>query len=285
MIESIGLFYIIAFIAIAIASYTDIRTREVPDLLNYGVIVVAAAARIIYSIWNGDYSIALDGLLGGMAGFAAGSLMYYSGQWGGGDTKLLCGLGILIGLPLELQMTFLPLFMINILFAGAAYALVWAVVSAIIHWADFASEFAKINSGLLKIKVALLIFLAAIVAAVFLVEDRYIKLMLFALAVILVFTMYVYVFIKAVERSAMLKIYPISKLTEGDWIAKDVFVGKKYITGPKDLGITKEKISVLKKYGIKSVLVKEGIPFVPSFLIAFLLTYFVGNWITLLFRI
>ncbi|GIU69536.1 MAG: hypothetical protein KatS3mg002_0772 [Candidatus Woesearchaeota archaeon] len=47
---------------------------------------------------------------------------------------------------------------------------------------------------------------------------------------------------------------------------------RKYITGPKDLGISKEQIELLKKSKIKKVLVKEGIPFIPAFLIAFILT-------------
>ncbi len=78
----------------------------------------------------------------------------------------------------------------------------------------------------------------------------------------------------------MVKTIPISQLTEGDWIYKDIFIGsgkkKKYITGPKDLGISKEQISLLKKYSsqgkIKNIIIKEGIPFVPAFLFAYIAT-------------
>ena len=70
----------------------------------------------------------------------------------------------------------------------------------------------------------------------------------------------------------MKKYYPIPKLTEGDWIAEDVKVNGKIICSPKDLGISKEQIKKLKHHNIKKVLVKEGIPFVPSFLIAFVVT-------------
>ena len=79
----------------------------------------------------------------------------------------------------------------------------------------------------------------------------------------------------------MYKQVSVEKLTEGDWIAKDVIIGKKKICGPDDLGATKQHIRQLialkRQKKISNVLIKEGIPFVPSFLIAFVLTYIFGN--------
>ncbi|MBI2574772.1 hypothetical protein HYV82_02720 [Candidatus Woesearchaeota archaeon] len=84
----------------------------------------------------------------------------------------------------------------------------------------------------------------------------------------------------------MLKYVGPEKLTEGDWIAKDIYVGGKYVCGPKDLGIEKSQIRQLLKYRhlgkIKKVLIKEGIPFVPSFLIAFLLSVKFGSLLLML---
>lgn len=278
----IELFYLIAFIAITIASYTDIRTREVPDLLNYGLIFIAIAARTLFALANNDISIFVEGFLGGLLAFAIGALMYYTGQWGGGDTKLLAGLGILIGIPFSFKMSFLPIFLISIFFAGAIYALLLAIIAAIRNRKSFGKEAAIISEKLKVIKIALIVFVFAVAAAMFFVDDIQIKILLFSLAIISVMTLYVYIFIKSVEKVAMLKTYQVSMLTEGDWIAKDVFIGKKWITGPKDLGISKEKIELLKKHKIKSVLVKEGIPFVPSFFMAFLITYFFGNWMLMM---
>ena len=45
------------------------------------------------------------------------------------------------------------------------------------------------------------------------------------------------------------------------------------MTGPKDLGISRQQIERLIRYKkIRKVIVKEGIPFIPAFLIAFILT-------------
>jgi hypothetical protein len=74
---------------------------------------------------------------------------------------------------------------------------------------------------------------------------------------------------------------PVEKLTEGDWIVKDVIVGGKRICGPKDLGISKPQIEVLlklkQKGKIRKILVKEGMPFVPVFLISFVISLIWGN--------
>ena len=85
----------------------------------------------------------------------------------------------------------------------------------------------------------------------------------------------------------MLKYVTPKQLTEGDWIAKDVKISGKYVTGPKDLGIEKKQIRKLiefyKKGKIKKVLIKEGIPFVPSFFIAYVVTLMFGNLVFLMF--
>ena len=84
----------------------------------------------------------------------------------------------------------------------------------------------------------------------------------------------------------MIKKIPIEKLTEGDWIVKDVMVDNKRICGPKDLGIEKKQIAQLiklkQKGKIQNIVIKEGIPFVPSFLIAYIATLLLGNWLLLL---
>ena len=77
------------------------------------------------------------------------------------------------------------------------------------------------------------------------------------------------------------KKYDVNNLTPGDWIVNDIRIGGKKIYSTKDLGVSEEqikKLKFLKQRGkIKQILVKEGVPFVPSFLMAFVVTLFVGN--------
>ena len=92
-------------------------------------------------------------------------------------------------------------------------------------------------------KILLILFVVLILTSLF-TPDRVFKLMLFYLAIASVGMFYMWVTIKAVENSCMLKYVKPQQLTEGDWIAKDIKIGGKYITGPKDLGIEKSKIRI-----------------------------------------
>ena len=66
----------------------------------------------------------------------------------------------------------------------------------------------------------------------------------------------------------------------------DIIVDGEHICGPKDLGIELKQINKLKKlqsHGkINKILIKEGIPFVPSFLAAYITILLFGNWLSLL---
>ncbi|MEK6962778.1 MAG: hypothetical protein AABX70_00005, partial [Nanoarchaeota archaeon] len=89
---------------------------------------------------------------------------------------------------------------------------------------------------------------------------------------------YLVLAMKVLEKTCLIKELPVSKLTEGDWIFKDVRVQGKRICGPKDLGISFKQIAQLKKWRVKQVWVKEGIPFVPSFFFAYILTLWKSAW-------
>src|SRR3989338_5965028 len=89
--------YGVALAALLAASYTDLKTREVPDWLSYGLIFSALGIRALFSLGELDGGILLRGLAGFAVFVAIAYLMYYTRQWGGGDSKLLMGLGAAIG--------------------------------------------------------------------------------------------------------------------------------------------------------------------------------------------
>ena len=70
----------------------------------------------------------------------------------------------------------------------------------------------------------------------------------------------------------------VEKLTEGDWIAeipKDK--NGKNIIADRSTGLTMSDIQKLKESGVKEVLVKIGLPFVPGILFAVIITIVFGN--------
>jgi len=285
----------IAFIALAIGTITDIRTREVPDWLNYGIIFSGIGLRLLYSSITSDWIYLLEGLAGLVIFVIIGYMMFYASQWGGGDSKLLMGIGALLGLKFTLQpFPLLVVFLFNLLLAGSIYGLCYSIVLAFKHRKAFAKNFKTIlySKPMQRFRNIKFFFLIAlvIVLAVLLrgrTIDIFVLLILAALILFLYLSIYLVIFIKAVELAAMYRFVPPEQLTEGDWIAKNVVVNGKVLTGPKDLGIEKKKIRMLialkRKGKISKIKVKYGIPFVPSFLLAFVLTLMFGAWWLVLF--
>jgi len=142
-----------AFISLIIASITDIKTREVPDWLNYGLIVFGLGSRLIYSIVLSDFSFFSYGLAGFFVFFIIANLMFYSAQWGGGDSKLLMGLGAVIGLNFNFsEIPFILIFWINIIVVGSVYGLFWSFVVAFKNRKNFLKDFKARAKKLAKIR-------------------------------------------------------------------------------------------------------------------------------------
>ncbi len=279
----------IAFLYLLSGSISDIKIREVADWSNYGLIVFGIASNLIFSLVSNDYHFIINSLIGFGVFFILALLMFYTGQWGGGDSKMLMGLGALYGLGLRWEYnSFLMYFIINSLIAGAIYGIIWSIVVAIRNRKKFIKAYNNIASkkAIRYTKIGLLLLLILSVIIFFTVDDVVVRLFFISLSVMLASTFYLWTLIKAVENSCMYKLVEPDKLTEGDWIAKNIKYHGKVITGPKDLGIEKKQISTLKKLyklnKIKKILIKEGIPFVPSFFLGWLMTIFFGNILNLI---
>jgi Flp pilus assembly protein protease CpaA len=286
------LFIFISLIALIIASYTDIKTLEVPDWLSYSLIAIGVGGNLIYSISSSDQTFIIRSLLGLVGAFILGMLMFYTGQWGGGDSKVLFGLGALLGLDYPFQLGFFPKFLVNMLFAGGIYGIIWVIGMAVKNRRKVIKNLSKDFKEKKLARLRLYSGIAAIIGLIviyFLPKffSSQIKITLMIMVCFLYFMNYLFIFIRTVEKVAMIKMIPPEKLTEGDWIVDEIKIKGKYITGPKDLGIEKEKIKeliALKKQGkIKKVKVKYGIPFVPSFLIALLFTVWTNTIILFMF--
>jgi len=295
IIEIITLIDIILIIGVLLAllygSYTDLKIREVPDWVSYGLILLGLSGRLLIGILSGEwlefgYEIAWFVLF-----IIIAFLMFYTGQWGGADAKLLMGLGIVFAsYPKSLLNYFSPnltipfpiTLLFNIFFIGAVYGLVYSSILVFSNWKKFKFEFVKINSQFKKKKILLFSLLLFILAIGLFFIEPLLGLLFFVISFSLFLFVYLFLFSKSVERACMIKLTPVDELTEGDWIVKNVNVKGKYICGPKDLGIENKQIALLRKLKVKSVFVKNGIPFVPSFLISVIISLVFG-WFLIVF--
>ncbi len=264
------IFLIILGVALIIATYRDILTREVPDTLSYGLIVVGLLGGLIVALTTADLAFFLERVYGFLLGMAIGFAMYYGRQWGGGDAKLMMGIGAIFGF--NLSNFRIAEFLIFLVLAGAVYGLAFTLYLALIkHRRQFLPAFKadlrtpavhRLRIGLVATGVLCIILL------IFVPWELKILVGFFLLA--LYFLVYSWIFVKAVERTILVKEYPISKLTEGDWIVGDVKARKRVVLKQRGTGITLDDIKLLKQAKVKKVTVKEGIPFVPGFMLAFI---------------
>ncbi|MBW3018524.1 A24 family peptidase [Candidatus Woesearchaeota archaeon] len=282
------LLLLIGLAALIIASYTDLKTREVPDYLSAAIIIGAFGLRLMHSIFYNDWWFLFNGAIAFGIFVAIAFALFYSGQWGGGDAKLLMAIGavfatypsILLGHLSPILNIYFPLILLlNILVIGAIYSLIWGITIALINHRNFWLHFKKIRheKKIRTLRIMIFIICAALLIATIFIPDFILKLLFITCALVAFLSIHLWLFAKTIEACCMIKETPISKLTEGDWIVENVYRGKKKICGPKDLGISLEQIKLLKKYKIKSVLVKRGIPFVPGILAAVIFTLVFGN--------
>ena len=278
--------YFIALIALILGSIEDFRIREVPDILSYSMIVVGIGISIIMSSIYMTWNYIIGSILGLIAAILIGSALYFSGQWGGGDFKVLMGMGTLLGISIntfDLANQPFFLFLINLGFASIFLGIIYMVYLIIRDWKKFIKEFneprrtrkAKITRGI-TILMFLLLLLFFFMTNV-LIEIKFVVLFIFSSVYIIYYLISVS---KALEKSSMRKEIPVSKLTEGEWIIHEVVSKGKLVYEPSKTGITIEDIELIKKSGVKSVTVKEGMPLIPSFLIAIIMNILLGNWLS-----
>ncbi len=264
---------IVSLITLIFASISDIKIKEVPDWLSYGLISTGLTIRLLHSLIFQNYSYFLYGLLGFASMFIIGEILYKTKMWGGGDAKLLMGLGSsLATTPFYLQTSKIPFLLIlftSILISGVVYGILWSIFLISKDLQKFKEEFKKMNqektSKIIKILSIIAVFVLFI-GIILLPIPNFIR--VFITIFIILFLIYPYLFIavKAIENIHFYNYMPINKIVEGDWIANDVKKGNKIIFSKKIM-ITKKDINYLKNLNVKKVLIKDGIPFVPPFLI------------------
>lgn len=266
----------VTLIFLGISSYCDIRTREVPDWLSYGLIFAGMGLRGIFAVEQG-WQVLASGFLGLGAAIIVAYLLYFSNQWGGGDSKLLMGMGAVLGIhyPWSSSSWYLLWFFLLLLLSGGLWGLVWMVAEAIRRrdqflqqWKLLISEYQLMHCGAVLITLPLL--------------GMSWKLpFLWPLAILPLALFYLILFVVTVERSCFVKNRRPAQLTEGDWLAEQFYYQGKRVLARKSL--THEDILLLrslqKKGKLRQVLIREGVPLVPGFFLAYGLLAFGKEWL------
>lgn len=257
--------FVLGLIWIIFAVVEDLKTREIANWLNFSLIIFALGFRFFYSLFElGSFQFFYQGLIGLGIFFVLSNLFYYGKMFAGGDSKLMMALGAI--LPLSTSFLFnvkvFVLFLFLFLIVGAIYGLCISFSLGIIHFSNLKKEFGiqlKKNKEIFYFLLSLSI--VALIVGFFTKVSFYFGLILFFIA-------YLYIYIKSVDESCMVRKMKTSKLTVGDWLYKNERVGNKIIKATWD-GLEEKDIKLLQKK--KFVVVRFGIQFAPVFLISFIL--------------
>jgi Flp pilus assembly protein protease CpaA len=267
LINNENLFLIVlALIWIIGAVLQDLRRREVDNLWNFSLIGFALAYRLSFSVFGGNYWFFINGIIGFLIFLILGNLFYYLRVFAGGDAKLLIALGTILPFSYNWIVNFkiFGLFILLFLLTGSVYVLLWSFVLVIRNWNKFFKKYSILFKKYWKMFFGGLIFfiLWLIIGIVF--NDLSLVLIGF---VIILFPI-LFVFARTVEESCMIKALSPSKVTEGDWLYRDLLIRGKRIKASWD-GVSKKELELISKSN-KKILIKQGIPFTPGFLFGFI---------------
>lgn len=268
---------VFALIWLFFAAVYDLRKRMVPNWLSFSLIIFALGFRFFYSLFNENFLFFYQGLIGLGIFFVIGNALYYGRVFAGGDAKLMIALGPILGFSesffknIELFLLFVILF----LFIGGFYGLIWSVYLTFSNYANFKKEFVKVfNESKKIISIIMVVSLFIMILGFFETFIFYFGLLVFIMP-------YLYIYAKTIDDVLLIKNIKTSKLEEGDWLYKDLKIGKKIIKSTWG-GLTKRQIKEIKRK-FNAIKIKEGIPFVPVFLISFFVfVYFYARNLSLL---
>ncbi len=266
--------FVLGLIWILFASIQDLQSREVANWVSFSLIIFALGFRFFNSLFsNSNFMFFYQGLIGLGIFFILGMLLYYGRMFAGGDAKLMIALGTILSFSsiFWTNVKIFVFFIILFLFVGMIYSLFWSGFLTITHFKEFKKEFTKqVYSNK---KIAHIVMAFGLVLMIFGFKFDF----LFLFGILIFIVPYFYFYAKSVDESCMIKKVPVGKLTEGDWLYKNVKVGKSTIKANWD-GVSLGDIEKIKKKH-DFVLIRQGIPFVPVFLISYIILgiiYFLG---------
>ncbi|NPE29617.1 hypothetical protein HNV12_16980 [Methanococcoides sp. SA1] len=251
-----------------IACLQDLKRREIDNWLNLFLLFGGVVFIFYSSFFSGELSrIFLLGFLLLVMGLVM--MLFYEGRvFAGGDARLLFAMTpLFLGVGFGESFLNVGIFILFLLISGSVYGLFYSGVLYVLN-------FKKVNVEMKKgfanfwIRFALLaglgFFLGGFWNSFFFVFGLWA--LLFPL---------LYVFAKGLEEVSMIKTVDGKELREGDWLVEDVKVGGRVVKADYD-GLDLKDIELLKNK--KKVLIKDGLPFAPVFLIAFFGYVFLRSW-------
>ena len=242
--------------AIVLSLPIDLYKYEIPDILTNGLILIGLIFHIYFAITK--QLLFTDYLVSMFFGSIIGLGLFFSGNWGGGDAKLLIGIAS-SGAILKNTIPFILEFSINLILAGGIYSILIVLLNTFKNLKEIKSK-----------KYVKELFLMSIISLILFYPIGFIFL--------IILTMYLSYII---QLNYFDKKISTKDLVEGDWVTEKIYHKNKLIYSPRKIGVLKKDIELIKKHK-QYVKVKGGIAFAPAFFIAIIFSL---NYPDILFRV
>jgi Flp pilus assembly protein protease CpaA len=267
-----------ALLGSILAGIIDLKTTEIPDWIPYSMMVIGVVGNLFKSYLLWSYLPILLSLVVGLLFLGFGFILYYSGQWGGGDAKILSGIGFLLP-QFSGTYVFFPFpvsYLFNVFFVGAIYMIGYILVMSLINRKvlfHFINDFKASIRQLFFLNIGIIVFL--IIFSFYMVGYLQFvtvnEMFLFG-GLVLGMTIGMFTlwrFAKTAEEIGFKRKIKVSDLREGD-VPDDSKLWE---------GLTKKQVENIQKSGKKYIVIKEGVRFAPAFPIALLVSVLVGDMI------
>ena len=264
---------VLGLVWLVFASIEDIRTKEVADWLNFSLIIFILGFRFFYSLFELEsFMFFYQGLVWFGIFFVLAHLFYYSRMFGGGDAKLMYAFGPLIAFSESFSVNWkiAASFILIFFLVGAVYGLIGTVILMFRNFKRFKKQFAKQFKKFNKLALVVMVLALILMGFGFSLMREF-----FYLGVLLFIMPLLFIFSKAIAEAEMVKSILVGKLREGDLLYADVKVGKSVVKMSWE-GLEKDEIEKIRRYH-KKVKIREGLAYVPVFLISFLVLIYFFN--------
>jgi Flp pilus assembly protein protease CpaA len=253
---------------IIVASMQDLKRREVDNWLNLLLLVSGLVFVFFGAILRGEPDIIFLATFLLVVMFFVMNLFYYGRVFAGGDAKLLLAMTMFfLGVNFWESVGNIGIFLLFLMLAGSIYGLVYSFVL-------WLKNMGKVNKEMARVARANHVKYLEVLGVVLMLLG-FVDFLFFLIGAFIFIFPLLYVFAKGLENISMIREISGKELREGDWLVKDIKIGRNVIKADWD-GLSLKDIELLK--GKKKVMIKEGLPFVPAFLIAFLLYVFLKEW-------
>jgi Flp pilus assembly protein protease CpaA len=247
---------------IIVASIQDLKKREVDNWVNYFLLISGWVFVLFKSILNFDFYLLLAGLICFAVCFALGNAFYFGRVFAGGDAKLLIAMfSLFVSAGILRSLANIGIFIVFLLVSGSIYGLGYSLFF-------YFRDFFKINKQIKKEFGNKYLKYGMIFGAV-LITIAYFNLLFLFVGIFALLVCALFAFAKSIEKISMIKEINAHDLREGDWLAENVKSKGKLFKYCWD-GLSEKELRILKKLRRK-IKIKDGIAFIPAFLIAFIM--------------